>query len=47
MTEPEGPGTGSDDTYYAWPGPNVPPEWAKYRTVITSDGDWILFQKTE
>lgn len=43
VTEPEGPGSGSDDVYYNWPGPHVPDRLSDYETSITSQGDWIFF----
>lgn len=47
VTEPEGPGTGSDDSYYNFPGTAVPEEEQQYQTSITSQGDWIFFLKTD
>jgi hypothetical protein len=47
VTEPEGPGSGSEDSYYNFPGENVPEELAQYQTSITSRGDWIFFLKTD
>lgn len=47
VTEPEGPGTGSDDSYYNFPGAAVPEEEQQYQTSITSRGDWIFFLKTD
>ncbi|HEU4867611.1 MAG TPA: hypothetical protein VFV09_07780, partial [Actinomycetota bacterium] len=47
VTEPEGPGTGSEDSYYNFPGENVPEELQRYQTSITSRGDWIFFLKTD
>lgn len=47
VTDPEGPGTGSEDSYYNFPGPNVPEEVEQYETSITSRGDWIFFLKTD
>ncbi len=47
VTEPEGPGSGSDDSYYNFPGEDVPEELEQYETSITSRGDWIYFLKTD
>lgn len=47
VTEPEGPGTGSDDSYYNFPGETVPEVLERYQTSITSRGDWIFFLKTD
>ena len=47
VTEPEGPGTGSEDSYYNFPGEAVPEELEQYQTSITSRGDWIFFLKTD
>jgi hypothetical protein len=47
VTEPEGPGTGSEDSYYNFPGANVPEGLEQYQTSITSRGDWIFFLKTD
>lgn len=47
VTEPEGPGTGSDDSYYNFPGEAVQEELEQYQTSITSRGDWIFFLKTD
>lgn len=47
VTEPEGPGSGSDDSYYNFQGAAVPEEEQRYQTSITSRGDWILFLKTD
>lgn len=42
VTEPEGPGSGSDEEYYNWPAESEPhPDG--YETAITSSGDWIFF----
>lgn len=46
VTEPEGPGSGSEDTYYNFPGAEVPAGAQGYRTSITSSGDWIFFLKS-
>lgn len=42
VTDPEGPGTGSDDQYYTWP-PESDRHPNGYETAITSSGDWIYF----
>ncbi len=47
VTEPEGPGSGSDDSYYNFPGAAVPEQEEQYQTSITSQGDWIFFLKTD
>jgi hypothetical protein len=47
VTEPEGPGSGSEDSYYNFPGANVPEGVEQYETSITSRGDWIFFLKTD
>lgn len=44
VTEPEGPGSGSEDSYYNWPAEGASDEG--YRTSITSRGDWIFFIKS-
>jgi hypothetical protein len=46
VTEPEGPGSGSEDTYYNFPGAEMPEGAEGYRTSITSSGDWIFFLKS-
>jgi hypothetical protein len=46
VTEPEGPGSGSEDTYYNFPGDEAPAGAEGYRTSITSTGDWIFFLKS-
>ena len=40
VAEEEGPGTGSEDTYYRWRSTNPS---GGYDTIITSTGDWIVF----
>lgn len=42
VTEPEGPGSGSDESYYNWPSESQPHSQG-YETSITSSGDWIFF----
>jgi hypothetical protein len=46
VTEPEGPGSGSEDVYYNFPGGEAPAGTEGYRTSITSSGDWIFFLKS-
>lgn len=43
VTDPEGPGSGSEDAYYNFPGPGSPDDLLGYSTSITSTGDWIFF----
>jgi len=45
VTEPEGPGSRSDESYYNWPPAAEAPAHDGYATTITSSGDWIYFLK--